>query len=779
MRPVLTLVLFLAVLPRPALAGATLREGGFGALRSGEAVTPRAVPEPPRILLERLLRPAGPVAVPGPQARPKTLGDALVVSVDDGVDPVGAAWEAALRVSDGPAGASDAIAVRFPAQSLAIAPPFRVSAVIVGLDDWRGVATWPSVELWLEDALDPLMPRRGSASAIMSLDAATVGLVQGADTRPTAFVRARVPAAPGPVSVPDAWLSDGAFDDAFDAGDGPLADVSNDWLECGTTGCGTPLDVDVVAGQAVRNGGGDPLLLVKRPAEAVESLRTALDLDAHVSVRVMDGAAGFASAGVALRAVAVDAYYAVEYHDSPASVVVSAILPAPLGTVLLDTFPVASPSSGERLLDVTVTGVNPQVSIRVEVDGQLVGTTTDATYRLAGTSWGLVASDPTSSGEAWDDFRVERRPDVFAVVAFPPGTQAALPLDVSEDSLFVQPLLSTTDGTSFAPIVAPCNNPGNPFVQLEVEDTGSNRLFDREAHVVSVSVGCPTCRRAPQPCVANLSINEREVPVLTVGEPTTVSASWWNEHLDAMTDPLLLRASAWSGPCSAPTAMIGSATVAVADSPGQPGTPPGVTRADLLSFMPVDPGPYCILVEELHDSNGDCCPDGAETTPLLPACAGPCSPVPPTDSNPSTSVIVRDVNVEGTACEPKGEDVGRDGPSDLDADGDLDEINLDGASLRVRRGSGDTVVIDWAVVDALVPPAEYNVHLLEPATLHRSDCFLEQAPVAWRVVGAPPIVLDLPIAPPDSRWFLIAETECPGGVGVTDSAADDPSLGCP
>ena len=757
--------------PEAGAAGPTLAEGGFS---RGE----RGGPQPDggafalRARLAAISAGAATVSA-SPRALPKALGDSLVVSLDDGVAPVGGDWESRLDVSGGPAGPADAIAVRFPASALAVAPPFDVSQVIVGLDDRHGVTSWP-VELWLEDSVAPLQPRQGGATVSGLLDAAASGLVPVSGGRPSDFRRVAVPLR---LSVPDAWLSDGAFDDDFERTAVPLADA--DWVECEDATCGTR-NVMLSGGRAVRETGGGALLAVRFPSAPQESMRPHRDLDVHASVRIAESAAGFRRAGLALRVIAPDAYYRIEYIQTPPQVQVTAVLPPPFGDVAIGApLPVGTPTSGTRTLDVTVTGTTPSVRFDVSVDGVPLGTVTDATWRLAGWYAGLTASDPAGAGEAWDDFRVERRPDVFAVVAFPPGADAGLPLDVSDLSLASQSVLESADGTSFSPLGlrAGCANPGNPFVQLRVEDSVTgDRLFQREAHVVAVGLDCPTCTPGPGTCSRNLGVSEHAVPALVPGAAVTASVRWWNEHL--ADDTVLFRGTLWSGPCESPGAQLATATVTGVPSLGQ-GTAT-VSAADVLAFTPSDPGPHCLTIEELHDVNGDCCPDGEETTPLG-GCAGACTPVAPSDSNGGTRWTLVDLLVGNPCASPKGEDVGRDGPTDTDGDGIPDEINLDGTSLRVARGAAaDEIDLAWSRHDALVFPAIYHVHAASSATFARDACYLEQAPVLESVVGSTAVTLSLPTALGDAAWIAVHETDgCDGGRSVPDDSADDADLGCP
>lgn len=755
---------------------ATLARGGFSGIRGGSH-DPQAGPraDDGRLGLRRRLLPGAPglspelpVNLPLPQA----IGDRLILSLDDGVAPVGGDWEARLDVSGGVAGDSDAVAIRFPASALAVAPPFDVSSVILGLDDRHGATTWP-VELWLEDAAVPLQPRQGSGFATSSLDAVAAGLSPTTGPRPTDFQRIPVSLR---LPVPATWLSDGAFDDDFERSAVPLTNA--DWIECDGVACDS-LSVYLSGGEAVRQDAGGAILAVRFPSAAPEALRPHRDIDVRASVRVVDSAPGFSRAGLALRILAADAFYRVEYQKTPSQVVVSAVLPAPTGTVAIGMpLPVATPSSGSRLLEVTVTGASPAVRFDISLDGVPLGTIQDPLYRLTGWYSGLSASDAAGQGEAWDDFRVERRPDVFAVIGFPPGEDVGLPLDVSDLSLVSQSVLVSSDGVSFSPAATAvgCFNPGNPFVQLEVEDsvTGS-QLFQREAQVIALDLDCPTCPVGPAACARNLGVSERSVPTLVTGEPVTARVSWWNGHL--ADSSLMFRGTLWTGPCENPGVIVASATVTGITSFGQGS--PGTSQVDVLTFDTTIPGPHCLTVEELHDANGDCCPDGEETTPLG-GCGGACTPIPPSDSQPGTRWTLLDLLAEAPCSLPIGEDVGRDGPDDLDSDGFPDEINLDGSSLRVARGPGEVVFLTWDRNDPVIFPAVYNLHLVDASTFHEGACFLAQAPVVYRVVGVTATAFDLPVSQGRPAWFAVHETDgCASGASIVDESADDPALACP
>lgn len=774
------------VSPRTPAGPSRLADGGFDvhALRDDDPAPAGALRiglEPAPFVMERLRAgegriPPDPSAPPG---RPSAVGDRLVVALDDGMDlPVDRSYEARLDVSGGPAGPTDAIAVRFPARALAKAPPFRVSSVLLGLDDLHGATTWPAIELWLEDSLAPLRPRSGPSSAATSFDAVGAGLSPAppGSPRPTNFLRLAVPIA---LDVPDEWLADGSFDDDFFRPDGPLDDGFSDWLECQDGMCapppGAPL-LRLVGGAVVRNTTGFASLGVKFPAAAVADVRPSQDIDLRVGVTIRDGDAGFGRAGLALRALAADAFYRVEYVKTPPSVEVAAV--TPLGVFVLGSFP-AGPSTGSRRLEVIVTGGAPAVDLAVTLDSVPLGTVADTTYRFVGGLVGLSASDPASSGEEWDDMVVERRPDVFVVVGYPPGEDVGLPMDVSLDSLRSDAILVSSDGSSFSPrpLGFGCAQPGNPFVQLEVEDSvAGDRLFQQEAHVVEVAVTCATCPPAVQDCRDSRSLIEASLPSLLAGQAIDVSVGWWNEHL--ADDSLIFRATAYTGPCDAPDVNVASASVIVGPDAGQLVGPVELRRSTVLGFVPADPGEYCIVVEELHDSNGDCCPDGAETSPLG-GCGGACLPVPAGDSNPSTAFAFRDITV-GPACTPRGADVLRDGPDDFDGDTVPDEVNLDGASLRVTRGAGDIVILAWDVVDVLVFPARYNVLLMEGARLPDGDCFRVVGPVFDQPSGTTSRSYDLPVGPGRPVWLAVYETDgCMGDASVSDSSADDVALRCP
>jgi hypothetical protein len=223
---------------------------------------------------------------------------------------------------------------------------------------------------------------------------------------------------------------------------------------------------------------------------------------------------------------------------------------------------------------------------------------------------------------------------------------------------------------------------------------------------------------------------------------------------------------------------VATAAVLVGPDAGQLLGPAELRRSGVLSFVPIDPGEYCIVVEEHHDANGDCCPDGAETVPLG-SCGGACLVVAPSDSNPATAFAFRDIMV-GPACTPRGADVLRDGPDDFNGDTVPDEINLDGASLRVARGAGDSVILAWAVLDIRVYPARYNVLLMEGMALPDGDCFRVVGPVFDQPSGTTSRSYDVPVSLGRPTWLAVHETDgCMGDASVSDSSADDIALRCP
>jgi hypothetical protein len=732
----------------------TLAAGGLALGLGGEATLPQALAAPPPSLaLHHLSRPVRAVPAGGPRAlRPKAVGDTLLLSLDDDLPAVlGDTYEARLDVSGGVAGASDLVAVRFPSQSLAVAPPFRVRDVVLGLDDVHGRTTFPAVEVWVEDPLIPLTPGSGPrSSAVTNFDAAAAGLPApppGA-TRPTAF--ARLPVGMPPLDVPDAWLSDGSFDDDFDRADEPLDNLASDWLECQDVLCGgdvTDKSLSLSAGRVVRDVTGASSLAVKFQAAGVFDVRPAHDIDTWATVDLDLSAPTATRAGLAVRALGVDAFYRVEYVKATDQVEVDAVTPATV--VALGAFNALFPSDTPRL-GVRVTGGERQTMLEVYVGGAPIGTATDPTFRMTGRLLGLVASDPASSGEAWDALAVERRPDVFTVVRLPPGEDVGLPLDVSTDSVISGSVLLSSDGVTYAPLgEAPgCVNPGNPFVQLEVEDIVGDRLFEQEAHVVALALTCPTCPTGPDACLENAAAAERRRTVYTEGRVHDVTVSWWNEHLSDA-DRLIFRASAWDAPCSAVGALVAEGTLVVGPDDGQRTAGPVLRTATVASFTPPVEGAYCVVVEEWHDLNGDCCPDGAETVPIPGgSCPGPCAPAPGSDSNPSTAITVRDVRVEA-ACTP------------------VAASNLDGRSLRVERTNGDRVrtTLRWDVVDPFTFPARYNFHLMEAEAIGAGLAFLDVAPIVDRPVGV--LTRDYDLTPPAggrALWMSINETDgCPSG----------------
>ena len=133
-------------------------------------------------------------------------------------------------------------------------------------------------------------------------------------------------------------------------------------------------------------------------------------------------------------------------------------------------------------------------------------------------------------------------------------------------------ILTSGDGLSWAPRApfdpAFCFNPGNPFVQLEVEETtNQNLLFENEARLVTLELDCPTCPVTRNRCNENRAEAERFPPLPTVGEALSVRVGWWNEHLGD--DALLLRASVLDADCDAAGSVVASATLVAGDVPGQ------------------------------------------------------------------------------------------------------------------------------------------------------------------------------------------------------------------
>lgn len=753
--------------PRAAerVGSGRLADGGFDAprLESRAASATRGLPVEPVALLRARLARRAELAVPEPPplARPKAIGDRLVLSQDDGrLPPLDATEEARLAASPGLAGASDFVAARFPARALASRPPFRVSEVLLGLDNLHGATTWPLVEVRVEDGSAPLDPRGGSlVASVTDFDAPAAGLTPApvGSTSPTLFQRLRL-GLPD-LDVPDAWLSDGAFDDDFARTDEPLSNPTSDWLECVGANCQSASSfLAVASGRVVRGSATAASLGVKFPALAVDDVRPAFDLDLDVSVQ-LDLSAGTATrAGLAVRTAGVDAYYRVEYVKASDVVAVDAVTPG--GTVPLGSFPVAAPSD-TPLLGVRVEGVNPSVTLTCFVGGVQVGQATDSTYRFSSALLALVASDAASSGEAWDDLVAQRRPDVHVVVQLPPGEQAAIPLDVSDDSLQALSVSTSSDGVLFTPRPAGtgCLNPGNPTIQLEVEDTVGDRLFQNEAHVVKLELPCATCPTTRNLCVENAGSAERREPVHVVGEAFDVRVSWWNENLSAG-DGLLLRASLWPSACWAVGALGGPEAVlesVVGATGSQPLLGAQVLRRDVGQFTPAFEGEYCVIVEELHDTNADCCPDGEETNPLPGAtCPGACTPIAGSDSNPTTRIVLRDVRVEAP-CTPLPA-----GMSNLACD-----------SLRVAQEvPGDPLPtrLSWGVVDTAQFPDQYNVHLMEGRRFDAALRFEELAPIVDRPVGLLTRVLELATPGPGRPlWMAIFQTDgCPSADSLQD-----------
>ena len=343
-------------------------------------------------------------------------------------------------------------------------------------------------------------------------------------------------------------------------------------------------------------------------------------------------------------------------------------------------------------------------------------------------------------------------------------------------------ILTSSDGRTFTPrlVGSGCAQPGNPFVQIEVEDSvAGDRLFDSEAHVVEVAVSCATCPVAVNACSQNRSMVEASPSSLLAGQELVVSAGWWNEHLGD--DSLIFTTSVFASACDALVLPFQTNSVLVGTDAGQlAGGGAALRRAEMMRFTPATPGEYCVVVVEQHDSNGDCCPDGAETLPLG-GCAGACVATAPTDSNPATAYTFRDVRVL-PPCTPRTEDVGRDGPNDFDGDTVPDEVNLEGGSLRVSKDPGgpESVALDWAVVDIRVFPARYNVLLMEAGALPPGDCFRVVGPVFDQPSGSTSRLLDMPIPGGGCLWFALYETDgCGGDASVADSNSDDLALSCP
>lgn len=765
---------------------ASLDSGGFGLFEAASRPhgVRRATSEPASLLLDRLERALGrrgampslhPAAMPGlddgpvrppERPRPHALGDRLVLSLDDGLGAdVFQSWEGGLSVSGGRSGPADWVAVRFPSQALAVAPPFRVTDVVLGLDDLFGRVTWPTVGVTVEDPAQPLLPGvgLGPGNSVSDHDgAAALPAAPAGSPRPTDV--ARVAVGLPDVDVVPAWLADGSFDDAFDRADEALDNPNSSWLECQGGLCGGFSSLRVAGfappgapdGAVVRTASGTPVLGIRFQEADVFDLRPARDLDLRVRAQLDLADAAASRAGLALRAMAPDALYRVEYVKATNQVEVVAATPG--GDVVVDAFAVGAPTA-QPLLEVDVLGATPAVTLVVRVDGVEVGTAVDATWRFTGTLSGLSASDPAGAGEAWSSFEVERRPDVFALVAFPAGEEAALAVDLSDAAVISASTLLSDDGATFWPRPAGsgCFNPGNAFVQLEVEEvTDQSLLFENEAHVVRVDVDCPTCRVGVAACADNLALTERLRPTPTVGESHDVRVSWWNEHLSDG-DTLLFRASVWDAPCdSASGSLVASGGVVVGTDPGQLGTGPVLREAAVLTFTPASAGPHCVVIEELHDLNGDCCGDGFEDVPLgEPGCPGACVATGATDSNPSTRILLRDVTFAAT-CAPAA------------------ASNLAGDSLRVTRPAGDPVVttVEWALVDGDLFPQRYNVHVIDGDRFGGTACFSAGAPVLDVVVGETSRSYDLPAGGVGKvLWLKVFETDgCPAGASLPDDS---------
>lgn len=788
----------LALLTAPAAhAGSTLADGGLKARPRAEAASspaPRSTASAPGPLeARRLSERLGSLDLDRSEPpRPKALGDRLVVSLDDDALPdfvddalnVTGQYEARLDVSGGVAGATDWIAVRFPARDLARGLPVRINDVLVGVDDLNGATSWPEIELWLEDAANPLWPRQGATSVVAPpLEAVSAGVepLPSGSFVPSRFTRLSAQL-PGGLDVPADWLTDGAFDDAYERFDQPLDDLVGLWLECEgddccqSGGCGFTRGLRIEGNRVVRAAGSAGSTIAVRFADpVVEALRPSVDLDLRVTatVDVSDPLAG--PAGVFARALSTDSYYAVVIDPGPSPDEVVALAITPMGPVELGR-EMLTGDGGARALSVEVTGVNPEVQLSVEVDGGSHGPFFDATYRWAGSFAGLVAANAGSEGESWDDFRVERRPDVFVTLRLPEGEDVGLPLDVSNGSLASRSILTSSDGANWAPRPpydpAFCFNPGNPFVQLQVEEiTTQSLLFENESRIVKLGLDCPTCPLTRNRCNENASADERFLPLPTVGEAVGVRVGWWNEHLGD--DRLLLRTSVFDANCDSAGSLVASSTLVAGDVTGQLAGGAGLqSLAGVLDFTPLMEGSYCVVVEEFHDSNADCCPDGLEATgpfddPLGgAACPGACTPTAGSDSNPSTTVVLRDFQVY-PACVPNA------GPSDLG-----------GASLRLTKGSGnDALVTDLLLIDDT--RTTYNVHAMTAQPFEANQCFEGFAPIVDRFAFSGPVgnevrrTYELP-APPDGRvlWLAAFETDaCPAARSLQDSSATDPLLG--
>lgn len=794
--PRTTTLLIAAALLLPAAgprAESTLAAGGWTERAAAPAGSPtRRVATPPAAVAARRLheRLASPPAAP---AAPKTLGDRLVLSLDDDALPdfiddatgVDGEYEARLALRDGAAGPTDWVAVRFPARDLAAGLPVRVNDVILGLDDLNGAVTWPVVEVRLEDPLAPLFPARTDPPSVSAppLDgAAVLGGAAPGPFSPTRFARVRA-GLTEPLDVPADWLSDGAFDDDFERFDQPLDDLAGLWLECEGDSCcdagGCPFTRSLaISGGSVGRGPGTagPTLAIRFPDPVVGQVRPAVDLDVRVAatVDVSDAAAG--PAGLALRAAATDAYYAVLVDPAPSPDEVVAFAITPSGPVELGRQGLSGDGGAWRLA-VEALGVNPEVRLAVEVDGAAVATFTDDEWRWTGTFAGLVASAPGGSGESWDDFTLRRRRDVFVNVQLPPGEDAGLPLDVSDSSVAWNAVLTSSDADSWAPLEvsdpAFCFNPGSPFVQLEVEEIdAAGALFANESRIVTVDFDCPTCPVTRNRCNANEAAAERFPPLPTVGEALSVRVGWWNEHVGD--DRLLLRATVLDADCDAVGDVVASATFVAGDDPGQAvtGSAQLGELGGVLDFVPALPGSYCLVVEEFHDANADCCADGFEAAgpfddPMgVGACPGACTPAPASDSNPSTGLLVRDFIV-AESCTPTAA-----------------TSDLAGGSLRLTKTDGrDPVSTELLLLDDT--RTVYNVHAQPARPFDSGLCFEEFAPIFDRLVFSGPVgnevrrTYELP-APADGRalWLAVFETGgCPAANSLPDSSADDPALG--
>jgi hypothetical protein len=208
---------------------------------------------------------------------------------------------------------------------------------------------------------------------------------------------------------------------------------------------------------------------------------------------------------------------------------------------------------------------------------------------------------------------------------------------------------------------------------------------------------------------------------------------------------------------------VASGAIIVGADAGQLSTGPTRRSATVFQFVPPDVGSYCVVVEERHDLNADCCPDGAETTPLgTPAegCPAACAPIAGSDDNPTNSVVFRTIAVEA-ACTP------------------LATANLDGLSLRVTRPDGDdvTTTLSWAVLSGF--PGRFNVHYMEAERYDPSYCFQDIAPIRDRPIGVTQRSYDMPVSPGRPLWMAVFEQDgCPSANSIDDSSSNDPLLGC-